>query len=104
VIQGDVGDLISAARSAFDAILLDVDNGPEGLMRAANDALYDSRGLEDAKAALRPGGLLSVWSSAPHARFEKRLRVSGFLVEEIRARAHQGSRGARHVVWIAKRP
>ena len=63
--EGDVGDLIRSGRSAYDAILLDVDNGPQGMTRKANDGLYDLKGLRAAHAALRPGGVLAVWSSAP---------------------------------------
>lgn len=96
----DVGELIRASASAYDAILLDVDNGPEGLSRTANDALYDARGLHAARAALRPGGVFAVWSSARDARFGQRLRNAGYDVDEVRLRA-SGGRGARHVIWIA---
>jgi spermidine synthase len=99
--EDDVGRLIRAARSDYDAILLDVDNGPEGLTRQANDALYDAQGLSAARAALRPRGILAVWSSAPDEDFTRRLRRAGFEVEDIRVRAHRGRRGARHVVWVA---
>jgi spermidine synthase len=105
--EADVGQLIRAGSSAYDAILLDVDNGPEGLTRDANDALYDLQGLRAARAALRPGGVLAVWSSGPDADFTRRLRKSGFDVDEVKVRA-RGSRvgsrgGARHVIWIATR-
>ena len=63
--EADVADVIGARASAFDAILLDVDNGPEGLIRTANDALYDPKGLKAIRRALRPGGVLAVWSAAP---------------------------------------
>jgi len=101
--ETDVGRLIRSARSTYDAILLDVDNGPEGLTRAENDQLYDLRGLSSARAALRPGGVLAVWSSSPDRNFTQRLSRAGLSVEEFRVRAN-GSRGARHVVWIATRP
>jgi spermidine synthase len=100
--EADVGELIRHERSAFDAILLDVDNGPEGLTRSANDGLYDLAGLSAAHAALRPGGVLAVWSSAPDAGFTRRLGKSGFEVDEVAVRA-SGTRGARHVIWIATR-
>ena len=96
----DVGDVIRSSSSAFDAILLDVDNGPEALARNANNALYGLKGLRDARAALRPGGVLAVWSSGPDASFAKRLRTSGFEVDEHKIRAG-ARRGARHVIWVA---
>jgi spermidine synthase len=101
--DGDVVPLVRHARSAFDAILLDVDNGPAGLTRAANDGLYDVTGLSAAHAALRPGGVLAVWSAGPDADFTRRLHQSGFGVEEVRARADGARGGARHVIWIATR-
>lgn len=101
LVEGDVGDLIRAGGAAYDAILLDVDNGPGGLMRAANDGLYDASGLRAARAALRPGGVLAVWSSGPDRDFTARLRRAGFTVEEARVRANGKGGGARHVIWIA---
>ena len=103
VEETDVGLLIRAAERAWDAILLDVDNGPEGLSRRSNDALYDAGGLSAAFRALRPGGVLSVWSSGPDTGFTRRLRRAGFEVTEEKVRA-SGKRGARHVVWVAARP
>jgi spermidine synthase len=98
--QGDVGEVIASARERFDAILLDVDNGPDGLSRDANNRLYTLQGLSAARGALRPGGLLVVWSAAPDAKFKQRLGNAGFAVEEIKARANKG-RGGRYVIWIA---
>lgn len=100
LFEGDVGPLIRSAPAAYDAILLDVDNGPGGLTRAANDGLYTMAGLAAAHKALRPGGILAVWSSAPDRDFTQRLRHSGFAVEEERVRAN-GKSGARHVIWLA---
>jgi spermidine synthase len=100
----DVGEVIRAETSAFDAILLDVDNGPEGLTRKTNDALYDLKGLGVARTALRPGGVLAVWSSGRNPKFTWRLRKAGFEVEEIRARANGSRGGARHMIWMATRP
>lgn len=100
IVADDVGRLIRAARGAFDAILLDVDNGPEGLVRAANDGLYSRAGLTAARAALRPRGVLAIWSATPSAAFAARLRETGFAVEEHAVRAN-GQSGARHTVWIA---
>jgi len=101
--EADVGDLIRSGPSAYDAILLDVDNGPEGLTRQANDALYDMAGLSAARAALRPDGVLAVWSSAPNEDFTRRLRKTGFAVDEVKVRANGSRGGARHVIWIAAR-
>jgi spermidine synthase len=103
VRETDVAELIRRAPSAFDAILLDVDNGPAGLTRTANDGLYDMAGLSAAHAALRPGGLLAVWSSGPDADFTRRLGRSGFDVDETAVRANGARGGARHVIWIATR-
>jgi len=99
----DVGDLIRAGRSTYDAILLDVDNGPQGLSRKANDRLYDQNGLRAAHASLRPGGVLAVWSSKPNADFTALLRKSGFAVKEIPLRAKGPRGGARHFIWTATR-
>jgi len=104
VREADVGAVIAEARGAWDAILLDVDNGPNGLTRASNDGLYSTDGLRAALAALRPGGLLAVWSSGPDAAFTKRLKSAGFAVEEVGARARGKRGGARHVIWIATKP
>lgn len=101
--EKDVGELIRAARLKYDAILLDVDNGPEGLSRVANDALYDDKGLRAAHAALKPGGVLAIWSSAPHAEFAARLRKTKFAVKEIAVRAKGPRGGAQHLIWTATR-
>jgi len=99
---GDVGNVMAGDAAKFDAILLDVDNGPEGLSRPGNDRLYSAGGISAAKAALRPGGMLAIWSVAPDPKFTKRLGQSGMKVEELKARAH-GGKGARHVIWVATR-
>jgi spermidine synthase len=101
ILETDVTDVIRAKPRMFDAILLDVDNGPEGLTKKANDALYNSAGLKAAHAALRPGGVLAVWSSGPNPPFAKRLRGAGFDVNEVNLRATGRGGGARHVIWIA---
>jgi spermidine synthase len=101
--ETDVGDLIRSSSSNFDAILLDVDNGPEGITRKSNDRLYDIEGLSAAYIALRPGGVLAVWSSARNLKFSQRLRKAGFAVEEVTVRANGSRGGARHIVWIAAR-
>ena len=96
---GDVADAIGAGD--YDAILLDVDNGPDGLVRAGNDRLYAPRGLAAAKAALRPGGVLAVWSAGPDAKFVRRLKEAGFAVEEVAVKARSNGKGPRHVIWFA---
>lgn len=99
--EGDVGPLIRSEKTAYDAILLDVDNGPEGLTRKANDNIYSLAGLNAARAALRPDGVLAVWSSGPDKGFTQRLKTTGFAVDEIKVRASKKGRGARHVIWFA---
>jgi len=102
VHEGDVARIIDAEQQAYDAILLDVDNGPEGLTRKENDRLYDIDGLNAAYAALRANGVLAVWSAGPDQKFLQRLRKTGFEVEEIRVRS-RGAKGARHIIWFARR-
>ena len=101
--EEDVLDVIRSQPRTFDAILLDVDNGPEGLTRKANDAIYNPAGLSAAHAALRPGGVLAVWSSGPNPAFAKRLHSADFNVNEVALRATGRGVGARHVIWIATR-
>jgi spermidine synthase len=103
IVEDDVGALIRAARDDYDAILLDVDNGPDALTRKANDWLYAAKGLDAARSALRPGGILAIWSAYPDRAFAERLRRAGFAVEEIKVRARQG-RGAHHLIWLATKP
>lgn len=98
--ETDVGQLIRSQPATWDAILLDVDNGPEGIVHKGNDALYSLTGLSAARSALKPGGVLAVWSQGPDSGFVRRLKQAGFTVEEITTRAN-GKRGARHVIWIA---
>jgi spermidine synthase len=100
--EGDVLAMILDGAGAYDAIMLDVDNGPDGLTRKANDALYDAAGLAAAKKALKPGGVLAIWSSGPDENFTRRLRKAGFSVDENPVRAGR-KRGARHMIWIAVR-
>jgi spermidine synthase len=103
VMIGDVGVEIGRTRTGYDAILLDVDNGPDGLTRLGNDRLYSMRGLQAARAALAPGGVLAVWSAAPDKAFARRLDEAGFAVEEITVRARSNGKGAKHVIWFARR-
>lgn len=101
LIEADVVGVIAEATGTYDAILLDVDNGPDGLTRNGNDRLYSMKGLAAAKAALKPGGILAVWSAAPDNVFAKRLSAAGFSVEEIAVRARSNGKGPRHVIWFA---
>ena len=99
VYEGDVGKLIRTAKQAYDAILLDVDNGPEGLTRKENDSLYSAAGLKTAMTALRPKGILGVWSISPDSAFSKRLKQAGYSIDELPVRT-RGRRGARHMIWL----
>ncbi len=103
LIAGDVAAEIKSAAAQYDAILLDVDNGPSGLVRADNDGLYSMKGLAAAKAALKPGGILAIWSAAPDAAFTRRLKSAGFKIEEATVRARSNGKGPRHTIWFAKR-
>lgn len=100
----DVHDVIVNASARFDAILLDVDNGPDGLIHAGNDRLYGNQGLRAARAALKPGGVLAIWSAYPDKPFSDRLKKAGFAVDEIKTRATGGRKGAHHVIWLAAKP
>ncbi|MFA5964955.1 MAG: spermidine synthase [Sphingomonas sp.] len=101
VIEDDVAALIASASGDYDAILLDVDNGPDGLTRSGNNRLYSARGLEAARAALVRGGVLAIWSAAPDPVFARRLREADFAVEEVVVRARANGKGPRHVIWFA---
>ncbi|WP_305044523.1 spermidine synthase [Geoalkalibacter sp.] len=102
VREGDVARILRTERQAYDAILLDVDNGPTGLTRKKNNWLYSLDGLKTSRAALRPRGLLAVWSAGPDHAFTERLRKAGFQVSQIQARAH-GHKGELHTLWLAER-
>lgn len=100
---GDVADLIRQPPAPWDAILLDVDNTPTSLTRNTNTWLYTPQGLAAASKALRPAGVLGVWSAASDAAFTNRLQRAGFAVETITVRARGAKGGAQHVVWLATR-
>jgi spermidine synthase len=99
----DVGAVIASDRGRYDAILLDVDNGPDGLSRAANDGLYSVKGLAESLRALAPGGVLAVWSAHPAPAFTRRLQQAGFAVTENPVRARVKT-GARHMIWLGVKP
>jgi spermidine synthase len=103
VRESDVGLVINEKADAYDAILLDVDNGPDGLTHDGNDRLYTHGGLAKAKAALKLGGILGVWSAEPDKSFSKRVRGSGFKMEEISVRARGKRGGRRHTIWLAEK-
>ena len=104
--EADVVQLIRAARGDYDAVMLDVDNGAEAMVRKGNNWLYSLPGLSATYAALRRGGVLAIWSAGPQPAFVRQLRRAGFAVDEFKVRARGGSNrkgGAHHVVWIATR-
>ena len=101
LFPGDVGDLITGVQNRYDAILLDVDNGPDGLVRDANNRIYSKTGLAEARVALRPGGVLAIWSAAPDPAFTNRLKRARFDVEEIVVHARANGKGPRHLIWFA---
>ena len=98
-----IDDAIDGTTGRYDAILLDVDNGPDGIVRDSNSRLYTRTGLARARDALNPGGVLAVWSAAPDPAFARRLRDANFEVEELIVRARPNNKGPRHVIWFAVR-
>ncbi|MDF7824741.1 hypothetical protein P4B35_12015 [Pontiellaceae bacterium B12227] len=102
VHPSDVALVIQGAPEYYDAIMLDVDNGPDALTHEGNDRLYTAGGIDAAKKALKPGGILGIWSAEPDAAFTKRLRVAGLKVEEVTVRARK-SKGRRHTIWLAEK-
>lgn len=102
VLRSDVADVLKSEPQGYDAIMLDVDNGPEGLTRKGNSWLYSSTGLDACAKALRPKGVLAVWSASADQAFSQRLAKSGFNAEEVQVFAH-GNRGTRHTIWIAEK-
>ncbi|MFA6028449.1 MAG: spermidine synthase [Elusimicrobiota bacterium] len=102
VLLRDIALVLREARETYDAVLQDVDNGPQGQTMKANDRLYSEEGLSEARAALRPNGILAFWSARPNKPFVKRLRRADFEVSEVPVRS-RGHRGAHYVVWVAVR-
>lgn len=101
VLNEDVAKILQAEPRGFDAIMLDVDNGPEGLTHSANNWLYSLDGLSACARALRPGGMLTVWSASADRQFSSRIAKAGFKAEEVQVFAH-GNRGARHTIWVCE--
>ncbi|SDS59519.1 Spermine/spermidine synthase [Halopseudomonas sabulinigri] len=102
VVNQDVAELLTSESAGFDAIMLDVDNGPEGLTQKSNSWLYSPGGLEACARALRPKGTLAVWSASADRAFSQRLSKAGFKAREEQVYAH-GNSGTRHTIWIAQR-
>ena len=98
-----IDDAIDGTCTPFDAILLDVDNGPDGIVRDGNERLYTRTGLGKARDALRPGGVLAVWSAAPDHKFTQRLKDAGFSVDVQTVRARPNNKGPRHTIWFAEK-
>lgn len=99
----DVGDVIQSQAGAYDAVLLDVDNGPAALVHDANARLYSDAGIRAAFASLVPGGVLTVWATRPDEEYVRRLRRAGFEASTRTVRARPG-RGTRHIVFVAVKP
>jgi len=104
VKEEDVAETIRKRKSAWDAILLDVDNGPDGLTRKANNRLYARSGLKTSFSVLRPGGILAVWSSGTDEEFTRRLKQSGFQTETLTVPVRKPGKGGRHTIWLAGKP
>lgn len=102
VFEGDVTKLIRSETGTYDAIILDVDNGPDGLTHKGNNWLYTHKGLVASFAALRSGGVLAVWSAADDRSFSERLKKVGFTVETVQVGAHN-NKGQKHTIWLARR-
>lgn len=99
----DVRRILASPRDGFDVILLDIDNGPDAFTDAGNAALYAPAGLAALRAALRPGGIVSVWSVSPSRAFEKALARAGFATDTVSLAARQGShKGGRHTLFLGR--
>ncbi len=103
LVRGDVRKPIRAAKNSYDAILLDVDNGPDALAHKQNDGLYGTKGIDDAYQALNKGGVLGVWSFDDEPKFTRRLEKRGFAVTTHRVSASRKGRGRYHQIWIARK-
>ncbi len=103
VEEEDVAKIIRRKKTVWDGILLDVDNGPAGLTRKANDRLYGRSGLKASFLALRPNGILAVWSAGIDKAFTHRLEQCGFKTQTVSVRARKSGKGGRHTIWIAQK-
>ena len=101
-VSAFIDDAADGTSETYDAILLDVDNGPDALVHEQNRRIYSFAGLRAAKAALAPGGVLAIWSAARDPAFTRRLEKAGFTVEEVEVRARPNNKGPRHVIWFAR--
>jgi spermidine synthase len=104
VEERDVCVVLKNARNNFDAVMLDVDNSPDSMTQQSNDWLYGNRGLAEVYRALRPQGVLTVWSAAPDSTFSNRLSRAGFEVQEKTVSARGCGKGGLHTIWVARRP
>lgn len=102
ILCADVAQVLQGEPQGFDAIMLDVDNGPEGLTQKGNSWLYSAAGLHSCHRALRAKGILAVWSASADRKFSERVAKAGFKVEEVQVYAH-GNKGTRHTIWIAEK-
>lgn len=100
----DVTDIIKKSKATWDAILLDVDNGPAGLTRDSNNRLYSRSGLKASFSALTPGGVLGIWSAENDPAFTRTLKKCAFLAQAVPVRARHTGKGGRHTIWIAEKP
>ena len=100
IVQGDVADRLAEAKPPYDLILMDVDNGPDGLNRDANDSLYSLHGLTNLKRATKPGGVVAIWSAAHDDKFARRFAHAGFTVTEHKVGAAPSGKGPKHVIWV----
>ncbi len=100
---GDVGAILRSSPGKFDAVLLDVDNGPEAFSAANNDGLYSTRGIAAARAALKLDGVLAVWAAQEDRKFEKRLGMGGFEVHVQRVRGRWKKGGPRHIIFLGQK-
>ena len=104
VVTGDVIATLRTSTDRFDAVLLDVDNGPDAFTEASNASIYNDRGIASIRGALKPGGVVAVWSAWEDRRFEQRLKWAGFKVEVQRVRARLKKGGPRHTIFLGRLP